>query len=197
MAPSGPSGSGKPGRLIVVCGPSGVGKSTLVGRLRREEPRIVFSVSATTRAPRPGERDGADYRFTTKEAFAEGIRRGDFLEHADVYGNFYGTPRRPIEEAVAEGRFPLLEIDMQGVRQIRSLGFPAFCVFIAPPDPASLEKRLTGRHTETPDQLARRLKHAMGEIAQSGLCDRTIVNDDVDRAYRELKETLETHVFSV
>ena len=174
----------------MVCGPSGVGKSTLVGRLRREEPRIVFSVSATTRAPRPGERDGADYRFTTKEAFAEGIRRGDFLEHADVYGNFYGTPRRPIEEAVAGGRFPLLEIDMQGVRQIRSLGFPAFCVFIAPPDPASLEKRLTGRHTETPDQLARRLKHAMGEIAQSGLCDRTIVNDDVGSAATRLLDLL-------
>ena len=145
------------GRMLVISGPSGCGKSTICKRLL-EDPRVEFSVSATTRTPRAGEVDGRDYHFLSREVFEKKVDAGEFIEWAEVHGNLYGTLRAPLDRALAEGRFVLLEVDVQGGAKLKSLGIPGLYVFIAPPDMETLRRRLEGRGTDTPaviDHFAR------------------------------------------
>lgn len=173
------------GRAVVVSGPSGSGKST-IGRRIRQDPRVVFSVSSTTRDPRPGEEDGVHYRFVDEESFLEGVEEDRFLEWANVYGNLYGTPRGPLDEAVANGSVFLLEIDVQGAMQVRERLPEALFLFIDVPDDAELRRRLEGRGTEGPEVVERRLAKARAEREHRAKYDHVVVNDDAERAYREV-----------
>jgi guanylate kinase len=172
--------------MLVISGPSGAGKSTICKKLL-EDPRVVFSVSATTRKPRPGEVDGRDYHFLDVAEFRKRIERGEFLEHAEVYGNLYGTLRAPMRAALEQGRVYLLEIDVQGANQLRALGEPGVYVFIAPPDFEELRKRLKGRGTESPEVLERRLHKAEDEWRERVRYDHVVVNDDLARAVGEIR----------
>ncbi|HEX6885673.1 MAG TPA: guanylate kinase [Planctomycetota bacterium] len=174
------------GTMLVVSGPSGCGKSTICRRLLAD-PRVEFSVSATTRAPRPGEVDGRDYRFLDKARFRAEIERGAFIEWAEVHGNLYGTPRAPMERALAAGRVFLLEIDVQGGAQLKALGLPGVYVFIAPPDMASLRARLERRGTDAPDVIERRMAKAQEEMRARERYDHVIVNEDLERAVAEVR----------
>lgn len=174
------------GQMLLVSGPSGTGKSTIC-KLLGEDPRVQFSISATTRSPRPGEVDGREYHFVSKERFRELIREGAFIEHAEVYGNMYGTLRAPMEDAIAAGNIYLVEIDVQGALQLMALDVPGLYVFIAPPDFETLRRRLAGRGTETPEVLERRLRKAEDEYRERVKYDHVIVNDDLDRAVAELR----------
>ncbi len=185
------------GKMLVISGPSGVGKSTVCKRLLLD-PRVRFSVSATTRSPRPGEIDGQDYLFVTRQWFREQIAKGAFVEHAEVYGNMYGTLRQPMEQALARGEIFLLEIDVQGALQLLALGEPGTYVFIAPPDFEELRRRLAGRKTETAEVLERRLKKAEDEWRERKKYDHIVVNDDLDRCVAEIRSIvgLDRHVES-
>lgn len=174
------------GRMIVISGPSGSGKSTICKRLL-EDPRVVFSVSATTRRMRPGETDGRDYHFLSVEEFRQRIERGEFIEHAEVYGNLYGTLRGPLEQAIAAGQLYLLEIDVQGALQLKALGEPGLYIFIAPPDFEELRRRLIKRNTETPEALERRLHKAEDEYRERDKYDHVVVNDELERAVAEVR----------
>lgn len=174
-------------RPVVLAGPTAVGKGTVSTYIREHFPEVWLSISATTRAPRPGEVDGRHYYFVTPEDFDEMIERGDMLEWALVHGrNRYGTPRRAVEEALAKGRMPLLEIDLQGARQIRRTMPDALFVFLAPPSWEELVRRLVGRGTENEEERRRRLDTARVEMAAAEEFDVVIVNDDVRRAAQEL-----------
>jgi guanylate kinase len=174
------------GRMLVISGPSGAGKSTICKQLLTD-PRVEFSVSATTRKPRPGEVDGRDYRFLTPEDFRRMIAEGAFLEHAEVYGNLYGTLREPVRASLAKGKVYLLEIDVQGANQLRALREPGLYVFIAPPDFEELRKRLVMRGTEAPEVLERRLHKAEDEWRERVNYDHIVVNDDLPRAVAEIR----------
>ncbi|MFC3244641.1 guanylate kinase [Gordonia humi] len=180
------------GRLVVLVGPSAVGKSTVVRRLREELPELHFSVSVTTRDPRPGEVDGRDYHFVTRAAFDEMIAAGEMLEWADVHGGLQrsGTPAAPVEAAMAAGRPVLVEVDLVGARNVREHLDEAITVFLAPPSWDELVSRLTGRGTETSDAVARRLDTARVEMAAQDEFDHLIVNDDVDEAVGQLLSLL-------
>jgi guanylate kinase len=169
-------------RLTVLSGPSGVGKGTVVRRVRELYPHVWVSVSCTTRAPRPGERDGVEYRFVTPEQFEAMRRAGELLEFNRYGENLYGTPRQPVEQHLAAGEPALLEIDMNGARQVRAVLPDTRLVFLAPPSWEELERRLCGRGTELTDALRARLDVARVELAAAGEFDDVIVNDDVDRA---------------
>lgn len=175
------------GRLVVISGPSGCGKSTICKRLL-EDPRVVFSVSATTRAQRPGEVDGKDYHFIDKERFRGHIRAGDFIEWAEVHGNLYGTLRAPMDAALAAGKVYLVEIDVQGGAQLKALEIPGEYVFVAPPDMATLERRLIGRGTDAPEVIERRLGKAREEMRAIDKYDHVVVNDDLEEAVRRVRE---------
>jgi len=172
--------------LLVVTGPSGVGKGTLIKRLRERLPNFDLSISATTRKPRPGEEDGRDYHFLGLDEFEQRLARGDFLEHAIYAGNMYGTPRSELERAEREGKDLVLEIEVQGARQVAEALPEATQVFIAPPNEATLRERLEGRSTDEADEIERRLTRAREELAAAGEWKRVIVNDDLDRATDEL-----------
>lgn len=176
-----------PPSLVVISGPSGSGKSTLISRLL-ETGRCRLAISATTRGPRPGEKDGVHYRFVTQETFAGWRERDELLEWAEVYGEFYGTPRAETEDA--EGRMVLLDIDVQGWRSVLKAGLEVTGVFIAPPDLETLEARLRGRGTEDEDRLRRRLDAAAREMSASHEYHHEIVNDDLERAAAELLAAL-------
>ena len=172
-----------PGILLVLCAPSGTGKSTLTRRLLDRHPNFAFSISCTTRAPRPGEVDGREYHFLSKEEFLRRQAAGYFAEWAQVHGNLYGTPKAATLELLAAGRDVLFDIDVQGARQLRqSLGHGAY-VFLFPPSPEELRQRLLRRGTEDAASLARRMEGAKEEIAASSDFDYWIINDDLDAAF--------------
>ena len=178
-------------RLTVLAGPTAVGKGTVSADIRARYPEVWLSVSATTRQRRPGEVDGVHYHFVTPDRFDEMVANGELLEWAVVHGvNRYGTPRAAVEQALAEGRPALLEIDLQGARQVKQTMPEAFFVFLAPPSWDELVRRLVGRGTEDDEERERRLRTARVELAAEPEFDKTIVNDDVNRATDELVQCM-------
>ncbi|MDO4264743.1 MAG: guanylate kinase [Deinococcus sp.] len=181
-----PAPSPAPGLLLVITGASGVGKGTLrAGWLKDQD--VFYSTSWTTRPPREGERDGVDYVFVDRDTFTDHIGRGEFLEHAEFVGNHYGTPLAPIREALARGQDVVLEIEVEGARQVRRrLGNEAVMIFILPPSLEELRRRLEGRATETPERIEKRLARAEVEMNQTELFDYLVVNDDLEQAVADL-----------
>jgi guanylate kinase len=180
-----------PSRLTVLSGPSGVGKGTVVAAVRQLHPHVWVSVSCTTRPPRPGEQEGVEYHFVSRAEFEQMIEAGELLEYAEFAGNLYGTPRTPVLERLAAGVPTLLEIELQGARQVRDAMPTAQLVFLEPPSWPELERRLIGRGSETPEVVATRLERAQIEMAARGDFDARVVNDDVSRAAAELVGLIE------
>ena len=178
------------GILLVVSGPSGVGKSTVIRKLMDSRGNMEFSVSATTRSPRPGEVDGREYFFVSRNVFEEMIRRGELLEHAEFVGNCYGTPKAQVLKRLEDGITVVLDIEVQGAAQVKALMPEALTVFIAPPSLAKLEERLRGRGTETEKKIASRLERAREELMLAPMYDYIVINDIADQAARELGEIL-------
>jgi len=173
--------------IFVLSGPSGAGKSVLINRLLAELPALRFSVSSTTRAPRPGETDGVSYHFLSRERFEADIAAGRFLEHAEFSGNRYGTNQDEVDSAVAAGQDLLLDIEVQGARQLQEKGVEAVFIFVTPPSFAELERRLRARNTESEEAIERRLRQAVKDIAEIDLYEFVIVNDQLEDAYSRLK----------
>ncbi|MDQ1557677.1 MAG: guanylate kinase [Pyrinomonadaceae bacterium] len=174
------------GILFVISSPSGGGKGTLVRRILTHMPRLGYSVSWTTRAPRQGEVNGREYHFVTNEEFTAARARGEFLEWASVHGNFYATSLKVVERELAAGRDVVLEIDVQGAATVRRLGIEAVSVFILPPSFEIMRRRLTGRQSENSDALALRLQNSRGEVEHYREFDYVVLNDDVDHAATQL-----------
>jgi guanylate kinase len=174
------------GRLTVLAGPSGVGKGSVIKRIRVSHPEVWLSVSATTRAPRPGERNGVEYYFVSRHEFQRMIDADELLEWAEYGSHLYGTPIAPVLDRLATGEPVLLEVDLQGARQVRAVLPAARLVFLAPPSWEDLVSRLTGRGTEPPDVIRRRLDAARIELAAEDEFDATIVNESVEAAAAEL-----------
>jgi guanylate kinase len=170
------------GLLIILSSPSGAGKTTLARRLLSVDPQIGFSVSATTRPPRPGEVNGREYHFVTRPEFEAMVRRGELLEHAEVFGNLYGSPRAPVETAMSGGRDTLFDIDWQGGQQIRNspLGREVVSIFILPPSMQELERRLRSRGQDSSDVIAGRMARSMAEVSHWAEYDYVLVNRDLD-----------------
>jgi guanylate kinase len=183
--------SGRRGRLIVLAGPSGVGKGAIVARLLAALPDLELSISATTRRPRPREDEGRHYYFVDRDHFDAMIEAGGFLEWADIFGERYGTPKEPVARALAEGRDVLVEIDVQGARQVKAAEPEAYMVFITPPSLEELERRLRTRGSETDQQIRRRLAKAADELTAEPEFDVTVVNDDLETAAREVVEIVD------
>jgi guanylate kinase len=183
-----PEASPATGKLLVISGPSGCGKSTICQRLL-ENPRVEFSISATTRPMRTGEVDGRDYLFVDDDQFQVHIKGGDFIEFAEVHGNLYGTLFAPMEKALAAGRVYLVEIDVQGGATLMKTApsIPRVFLFVAPPSLEELEARLVGRGTDAPDVVQRRLAKAHEELLARDKYDHVVVNDDLDRAVGEVR----------
>jgi guanylate kinase len=180
------------GRLFIISAPSGAGKTTLLKRVMADLDKVRFSVSHTTRAPRTGEQDGVDYYFVDRAAFEEMRAKGDFLEWAEVHGNYYGTSRAAIEAELARGNDMILDIDVQGAQQIRDakLDPPAISIFIAPPSWEELERRLTARGTDSEETIKLRMQNAYQEMADSEKYDYSIVNDQLDEAVDMLRSII-------
>ncbi|WP_296764152.1 guanylate kinase [Sediminimonas sp.] len=185
--------SDRRGLLIILSSPSGAGKSTLTHRLLEWDPTLSFSVSATTRTPRAGEVDGEDYLFLTEAAFQRDVANGDMLEHAHVFGNFYGSPRGPVEAAINSGRDVLFDIDWQGAQQIQnsSLGQHTLSIFILPPSITELHRRLVSRGKDSEDVIAKRMRKSWDEISHWAEYDYVLVNDDLEETARRLKTIVE------
>jgi guanylate kinase len=175
------------GMMLVISAPSGAGKSTLIRRLREEFSAFAFSVSCTTRPPRPGELDGREYHFLTRAEFERRRDQGFFAEWAEVHGNFYGTPRQATADLLAAGRDVIFDIDVQGARQLKASMGQGCYVFVFPPSRQALERRLTGRGTDSPETIMRRLAGAQREIADSHWFDHWIVNDSLSLACDQLR----------
>ncbi len=177
------------GLLIILSSPSGAGKSTLARRLRDWDPSISFSVSATTRTRRPGEVDGADYHFVSESDFKAHVAQGGMLEHAHVFGNFYGSPRAPVQAAIDAGKDVLFDIDWQGAQQIRNsvLGPHTLSIFLLPPSIAELRRRLIGRAQDDEETITRRMQKSWDEISHWDGYDFVLVNDDLDSTEENLK----------
>lgn len=180
------------GLLIIISSPSGAGKSTLARRLMEWDPSLRFSVSATTRPPRPGEVDGQHYHFTDRAAFQAMVADGRMLEHAEVFGNLYGSPAAPVETAISEGRDTLFDVDWQGGQQIRAshLGQQVVSIFILPPSLAELERRLRARGQDSEQVIAGRMRKSRDEISHWAEYDYVLVNDDLDATEAELRAIL-------
>jgi len=178
------------GALFIVSGASGTGKTTLLRAALERVPGLEFSVSATTRAPRAGERDGVDYHFVTHARFQDMLQRNELLEHAEVYGTLYGTPREPVWRALREGRSIVLDIDVQGAGQVRAsfdTDHRPVTVFILPPSIETIRKRLEARGTDTPEVVDRRIREAHAQIARCGDYDYLVMNDVLDTAHAQLQ----------
>ena len=177
------------GLLIILSSPSGAGKSTLAGRLRDWDPTLKFSVSATTRAPRPGEEYGREYYFHTREEFQKMVADDDMLEHAEVFGNFYGSPKGPVEQAINAGHDVLFDIDWQGGQQVRasSLGKHVLSIFILPPSIPELERRLYARAQDSKEVIDGRMSKSRDEISHWPEYDYVLVNEDLDETDKRLK----------
>ncbi len=180
------------GLLIVLSSPSGAGKSTLSKRLRAWDPDIEFSVSATTRDPRPGEVDGEDYRFMTQDDFRKDVAESGMLEHAHVFGNFYGSPRGPVQKAIDAGKDVLFDIDWQGAQQIRNsvLGQHTLSIFILPPSIKELRRRLETRNQDSEEVIAKRMQKSWDEISHWDSYDHVLINDDLDQTEQDLKDII-------
>jgi guanylate kinase len=178
------------GRLTVLTGPSGVGKGTLVRLLLERHPRIWLSVSATTRAPRQGEQEGVSYFFLSRERFEQRVSEGGFLEWAEFAGNLYGTPRQPVEERLQQGRPVLLEIELEGARQVRRSFPEGLQVFLEPPSFEELERRIRGRGTDSEEAIQKRLTRARVELAASPEFDARLVNGELETALAELERLM-------
>lgn len=180
------------GLLIILSSPSGAGKSTLARRLMAWDPQLAFSVSATTRPPRPGEVEGRDYVFTDAGRFRAMVAEGQMLEHAEVFGNLYGTPRDPVEAAMHEGRDTIFDVDWQGGQQIRNspLGGNAVSIFVLPPSLAELRRRLVSRGQDAPEVVDARMQKARDEISHWAEYDYVLINDDLDRTEADLRMIL-------
>ena len=187
----------KRGQLIVFSGPSGVGKGTILARYMKDREDICYSVSATTRAPRPGEVDGQHYFFWTKEKFEEMIAADQMLEYAQYNGNYYGTPKQFVQEKLAAGVDVVLEIEVQGAAKVRATCPEGLFIFVLPPSFEVLRDRLTGRGTEDSATVQKRLDAALGELRQAENYDYVIVNDDLDRAVEELATVVQADRCSV
>ena len=181
------------GLLLILSSPSGAGKSTLARRLMDWDASIRFSVSATTRHPRPGEEDGREYYFRSRQDFETMVETGEMLEHAEVFGNFYGSPKAPVQAAMQAGRDTLFDIDWQGGQQIRnsSLGRDVVSIFVLPPSIAELERRLRGRAQDSDEVIAGRMAKSRDEISHWAEYDYVIVNRDIDSAFNELTTILQ------
>ncbi|MBW4574139.1 MAG: guanylate kinase [Aphanothece sp. CMT-3BRIN-NPC111] len=180
------------GRLIVLTGPSGVGKGTLLRSLLERHPELYLSVSATTRSPRMGEVDGKNYYFVSRSQFEQMIEAGDLLESAEYAGNYYGTPRQQVEEQIRQGKWVILEIELKGARQIEQTFPSALRIFIMPPSMTELEKRIRGRDQDTDTAIAQRLSHAQEEIAAASEFDIQIINDDLEKALLSIEAAIFT-----
>ncbi len=176
-----------PGKLIVLTGPSGVGKGTLMRLLLSRHPELNYSISATTRAPRNGEVDGKDYYFISRSKFGRLIEQGEFLEWAEFAGNLYGTPRKPVIDLMESGKSVLLEIELEGARQIRATFPELLSIFILPPTFNELEKRIRARKKDSEDAISRRLKRAKEEIDSASEFHIQIVNDDLETAIHDIE----------
>ncbi|XMO91383.1 guanylate kinase [Paracoccus sp. ME4] len=180
------------GLMVILSSPSGAGKSTLARRLMEWDDSLRFSVSATTRAPRPGEVDGVDYHFTSRDAFLRMVVEGQMLEHAEVFGNLYGSPRGPVEQAMQAGRDTLFDVDWQGGQQIRAsaLGAHVVSIFVLPPSLPELERRLRGRGQDSDAVIAGRMEKSRSEISHWAEYDYVLVNDDLDRTEAAMRTIL-------
>jgi len=180
------------GLLIILSSPSGAGKSTLARRLMKWDESLSFSVSATTRPPRPGERDGVDYHFVDHETFRQMIARGEMLEHAEVFGNFYGSPKEPVEAAINDGRDVLFDIDWQGGQQIAgsALRDAVVSIFILPPSISELERRLNERGQDSAEVIRARMEKSRAEISHWAEYDYVLINDDLDETEARLRAIL-------
>lgn len=178
------------GRLIVITGPSGVGKGTLIKALLKKHPELRLSVSATTRSPRPGEEEGVHYYFTERSQFERMVAQGEFLEWAEFAGNCYGTPRHAVEAMLQRGEWVVLEIELEGARQVRHTFPSAYRVFILPPSIEELESRIRNRGQDSDEAIARRLQRAQAEIDAASEFDIQIVNDDFDATLKHLEDVI-------
>ena len=185
------SSSARRGRLFVVAAPSGAGKTSLVKALLERKPELRLSISHTTRTRRPTEEHGREYYFVAVPEFQQLVERGDFLEHAQVFDNYYGTGRLPVEERLAQGRNVILEIDWQGAQQVRRAMPEASSIFILPPSRRALEERLRNRQTDSDEVIARRLRDAVSDMSHWNEFDYVVVNDDFDRAVTDLGRIVE------
>jgi guanylate kinase len=177
----------KRGLLFIVSAPSGTGKTTLVERLVHRIPNLCLSRSYTSRAARPGEQDGVDYNFISRQRFEEMVRQGDFLEWADVFGNYYGTCATDTEGCLANGQDLVLVIDVQGARQVRSSGIESVGVFVLPPSAATLDQRLRGRSKDSEEEIRKRLEAARREVGEFATYEYVVVNDELDGAVDRLR----------
>ena len=184
------------GMLLVISGPSGTGKGTIIERLMAQDKSLVFSVSATTRAPRPGEQDGVHYHFMTVERYNELVNEGAFVEHAQVHGNYYGTLRSEVYTRLERGENVVLDIDVQGALNVIASEKEKVSIFILPPSMKVLRERLTGRGTETPEAIERRLHNAVWELSQKDHYEYKVINDDLDAAVRTLQAIIEAEKHS-